>query len=57
MNIYVYLGFFKVYIKMKKQLKNLMKLKSKNKQHKRPISIKNVDINKIVVSNRVSFGE
>ena len=57
MHIYVYLGFFKVYIKMKKQLKNLMKLKSKNKQHKRPISIKNVDINKIVVSNRVSFGE
>ena len=42
---------------MKKQLKNLMKLKLKNKQHKRPISIKNVDINKIVVSNRVSFGK
>ena len=26
-------------------------------QRKRPISIKNIDINKIVVSNKVSFGE
>ena len=26
-------------------------------QHKRPISIKDVDINKIVVSNKVSFGK
>ena len=25
-------------------------------QHKRPISIKHIDINKIVVSNKVSFG-
>ena len=25
--------------------------------HKRPISIKNIDINKIVVSNKVSFGK
>ena len=28
----------------------------KNYKHKRPISIKNVDIDKIVVSNKVSFG-
>ena len=26
-------------------------------QHKRPISIKNVDIEKIVVSNKVRFGK
>ena len=26
-------------------------------QHKRPISIKSIDINKIVVSNKVSFGK
>ena len=26
-------------------------------QHKRPISIKCIDINKIVVSNKVSFGK
>ena len=26
-------------------------------QHKRPISIKNIDINKIVLSNKVSFGK
>ena len=26
-------------------------------QHKEPISIKNLDINKIVVSNKVSFGK
>ena len=26
-------------------------------QHKRLISIKNIDINKIVVSNKVSFGK
>ena len=35
-----------------------MILKSKNKkfhQHKRPISIKNIDINNIVVSSKVSF--
>ena len=30
--------------------------KQKLHQHKRPISIKNIDINKIVVSNKVSFG-
>ena len=26
-------------------------------QHKRPTSIKNIDINQIVVSNKVSFGK
>ena len=26
-------------------------------EHKRPISIKNIDINEIVVSNKVSFGK
>ena len=31
--------------------------KQKFHQHKRSISIKNIDINKIVVSNKVYFGE
>ena len=31
--------------------------KQKLHQHKGPISIKNVDIDKIVVSNKVSFGK
>ena len=31
--------------------------KQKFNQRKAPISIKNIDINKIVVSNKVSFGE
>ena len=31
--------------------------KPKFHQHKRPTSIKNIDINKIVVSNKVFFGE
>ena len=31
--------------------------KQKFHQHKRPISIKNIDINKIVVSNKVSTGK
>ena len=31
--------------------------KQKFCQHKRSISIKNIDINKIVVSNKVSFGK
>ena len=30
--------------------------KQKFHQHKRPISIKNVDIDKIVVSNKATFG-
>ena len=31
--------------------------KQKFHQHKIPISIKNIDINEILVSNKVSFGE
>ena len=31
--------------------------KQKLDQHKRPVLIKNIDINKIVVSNKVSFGK
>ena len=31
--------------------------KQKFHQHKRPASIKNIDINKIVVSSKVSFGK
>ena len=31
--------------------------KQKFHQHKRPISMKNIDVNKIVVSNKVSFGK
>ena len=31
--------------------------KQKFHQHKRPISIKNLDINKIRVSNKISFGK
>ena len=31
--------------------------KQKFQQHKKPISIKNIDINKMVVSNKVSFGK
>ena len=31
--------------------------KYKFHQHKKPISIENIDINKIVVSNKVSFGK
>ena len=31
--------------------------KQKFHKHRRPISIKNIDINKIVISNKVSFGK
>ena len=31
--------------------------KQKFDQHKRPFSIKNIDINKTVLSNKVSFGK
>ena len=50
----------KLYTKMKKRIINLVTLKSKNKNFaniKRPISTKNIDFNKIVVSNKVSFGK
>ena len=50
----------KVYIKMEKAVKKFGDSdieKPKFHQYKRPISIKNIDNNKIVVSNKVSFGK
>ena len=50
----------KVYIKMEKTIIKFDDIKipkQKFHQHKRPISIKNVDIDKIVVSNKVPFGK
>ena len=50
----------KAYIKLEKITKKLGDIeiqKQKFHQHKGPISIKNIDINKIVVSNKVSFGK
>ena len=50
----------KVYIKMGKTIIKFGDIKIKNQklyQHKRSTSIKNIDINKIVVSNKVSFGK
>ena len=51
--------FLKVYIKLEKIIKlgDIEIQKQKFHQHKGPISIKNIDINKIVVSNKVSFGK
>ena len=49
-----------VYIKMEKRIITFGVIeieKQKFHQHKRPISIKNKDINKIVESNKVSFGK
>ena len=40
-----------------KKLGNIEFQKQTFQQHKEPISIKNIDINKIVVSYRVSFGK
>ena len=54
----------KLYIlKKKKKKKTIVKSgdieikQQKFHQHKGPISIKNIDVNKIVVSNKVSFGK
>ena len=49
----------KAYIKTEKIIKfgNIEMQKQKFHQHKRPISIKYIDINWIVVSNKVSFGK
>ena len=49
----------KAYIKLEKIIKlgDIEIQKQKFHQHKGPISIKNIDINKIVVSNKVSFGK
>ena len=51
--------FLKAYIKIGKFLKfgDIEIQKQKFHQDKGPISIKNIDINKIVVSNMVSFGK
>ena len=46
----------KLYIKMEKTTIKFGDIEiEKSHQHKRPISISNIDINKIVVSNKVSF--
>ena len=47
----------KAYIKMEKVLK-FDNIKSQKFYHnKEPISIKKIDINKIVISNKISFGK
>ena len=53
-------NFLKAYIKVEKTIIKVDEnetQKHKFHPHKRPISIKNIDINKIVVSNKVSFGK
>ena len=47
------------FIRMEKTIKfgDIEIQKQKYHQHKELISIKNIDINKIVVSNKVSFGK
>ena len=55
-----YKNFLKAYIKTEKTIITFGDIKiekEKFHQHKRPISIKNIDINKIVVSNKVSLGK
>ena len=50
----------KSYIKMEKTFTKLGYIeikKLKFHQHKRPISIKDIDSNEIVVSNKISFGK
>ena len=50
----------KVYIKMEKAIikfEDIKIPKQKFHQHKRPISKKNLDNDKIVVSNKVPFGK
>ena len=53
------LKFLEAYIKMEKNIKfgGIGIQKQKFHQHKEPISIKYIDINKIVVSNNVSFSK
>ena len=49
-----------VYIKLEKRIITFGVIEIEKQmfhQHKRPISIKNIDINKIVVCNNVSFGK
>ena len=50
----------RLYIKMKKttiKFGDIEIKKQKFYRYKRPISIKDIDINKIVASNKVSFGK
>ena len=50
----------RLYIKMDKiiiKFGNIQIEKQKFHQHERPISIKNIDINKIITSNMASFGK
>ena len=50
----------KIYIKTKNiitKFGDIESEKQKLNQHKRPISIKNTDINKIVISNKISFSK
>ena len=49
----------KAYIKIEKIIKffGFKIVKRKFHQHNEPTSIKNIDINKIVISNKVSFGK
>ena len=49
----------KAYIKIEKITKffGIKIVKQKFHQHNEPISINNIDINKIVISNKVSFGK
>ena len=50
----------KAYIKIEKTVTKFGDIeiqKQKFHQHKGPISIKNIDINKIVVSNKIYFGK
>ena len=52
--------FLKAYVKIEKTIIKFGDIeieKQKLHQHKRPISRKNIDFNKIVVSNKVSFGK
>ena len=63
MNQKKYIKVFETIYKNEKKKKNKIKFgdietqKQKCRQHKRFISIKNKDIDKIVQSNRVSFGK
>ena len=52
--------FLKAYIKMEKIIIKFGDIEIKKQifyQHKKRISVQNIDINKIVVSNNVSFGK
>ena len=57
--IYIYINFWKHIKKWRKFIKfvDIEIQKNPFRQHKGSISIKNIDINKIVLSNRVSFGK